>query len=320
MSVETCPTGIMPPCVDDVILPRAHDIGGFEVRRALPATQRQMVGPFIFFDQMGPGEFLTGRGLDVRPHPHIGLSTVTYLFDGAIQHRDSLGTDQSITPGDVNWMTAGQGITHSERTAGPARTHTNRLFGIQSWVALPKQHEEARPDFTHYGAEALPMIQDGGTALRLIAGRGWGLSAPVRIPSDLFYADAVLAAGAPLPMPDEHEERAAYVVEGEVDVAGVRFEAGRMLLFRARDQVSLRAGPQGARLLLLGGAVMDGPRYLFWNFVSSSRERIQQAKDDWKAGRFGTVPGDDKEFIPLPEQPVAPAPAVQAPAAGSPTS
>ncbi|MDT7951663.1 MAG: pirin family protein [Acetobacteraceae bacterium] len=310
----------MPPCMEDVILPRAHDIGGFEVRRALPATRRQMVGPFIFFDQMGPGEFLTGHGLDVRPHPHIGLSTVTYLFDGAIQHRDSLGSDQSIVPGDVNWMTAGRGITHSERTALPARTHSNRLFGIQSWVALPKQHEETQPDFAHHGAASLPLIDDGGTTLRLVAGRGWGLEAPVRTPSDLFYADAVLAPGAKLPMPDEHEERAAYVVSGDVDVAGVPFAAGRMLLFRAGDPVSLRAGPAGARLLLLGGAVMDGPRYLFWNFVSSSRERIQQAKEDWQAGRFALVPGDATEFIPLPEQHVAAAPTSQIPAAGSPTS
>jgi redox-sensitive bicupin YhaK (pirin superfamily) len=320
MSAETHPDDAMPPCMEDVILPRAHDIGGFEVRRALPATQRQMVGPFIFFDQMGPGEFLTGRGLDVRPHPHIGLSTVTYLFDGAIQHRDSLGSDQSIVPGDVNWMTAGRGITHSERTAGPSRTHSNRLFGIQSWVALPREHEETEPGFVHHGANALPVIEDAGARLRLVAGSGWGLVAPVRTPSALFYADAVLQPGAPLPMPDDHEERAAYVVDGEVDVAGVRFQAGRMLLFRAKDRVSLRAGAKGARLLLLGGAVMDGPRHLFWNFVSSSRERIEQAKADWKAGRFAVVPGDDKEFIPLPEVQVAAAPLTQTPAAGSPTS
>ena len=300
MSVESCPNDTMPSSVDDVILPRAHDIGGFEVRRALPAAQRQMVGPFIFFDQMGPGEFLTGKGLDVRPHPHIGLSTVTYLFDGAIQHRDSLGSDQSIVPGDVNWMTAGRGITHSERTAVAARTHSNRLFGIQSWVALPRQHEETQPGFVHHAAGTLPVVEDGGATLRLIAGHGWGLRAPVRTPSELFYADAALLPGAPLPMPDDHEERAAYVVQGEVEVGGVRFDAGR--------------------LLLLGGAAMDGPRYLFWNFVSSSRERIEQAKADWKAGRFATVPGDDKECIPLPELRVPAVPEVQAPAAGSPTS
>jgi redox-sensitive bicupin YhaK (pirin superfamily) len=300
VSVETCPNDAMPACMDNIILPRAHDIGGFEVRRALPAVQRQMIGPFIFFDQMGPGEFLTGQGLDVRPHPHIGLSTVTYLFDGAIQHRDSLGSDQSILPGDVNWMTAGRGITHSERTAAGARTHSNRLFGIQSWVALPRAHEETAPGFIHHAAAALPVLLDGGTALRLIAGHGWGLRAPVLTPSDLFYADARLQPGASVPMPDEHEERGAYIVDGTVDVAGTIFSAGRMLLFRAKDRVSLRAGANGARLLLLGGAVMDGPRHLFWNFVSSSRDRIEQAKADWMAGRFATVPGDEKEFIPLP--------------------
>ncbi|MDP9097221.1 MAG: pirin family protein [Pseudomonadota bacterium] len=302
MSVDVTPTDPMPAGMEDVILPRAHDLGGFEVRRALPATQRQMVGPFIFFDQMGPGEFLTGRGLDVRPHPHIGLSTVTYLFDGAIQHKDSLGTDQSIRPGDVNWMTAGRGITHSERTALASRSHSNPLFGIQSWLALPKQFEETDPGFVHHAADALPIIDDGGVHLRLIAGHGWGLTSPVRTPSSLFYADAVMAPGAGLPMPDEHEERAAYLVQGDVEIGGVRFEAGRMLLFRAGDAVSLRAGARGARLLLLGGAVMDGPRHLFWNFVSSARERIEQAKEDWRAGRFAVVPGDDKEFIPLPVQ------------------
>ncbi|SDB63595.1 pirin family protein [Belnapia rosea] len=325
MSVDKDPMGVMPECagsdcVGQVIVPRAHDIGGFEVRRALPAKERQMVGPFIFFDQMGPGEFLTGRGLDVRPHPHIGLSTVTYLFDGEIQHRDSLGSDQAIRPGDVNWMTTGRGLVHSERTDQRLRGQANRLFGIQSWLALPRAQEEAVPDFVHHPAATLPVIEDGGARLRLIAGYGWGARSPVKTPSDLFYADAALAPGAVMPMPDEHEERGAYVVEGEVEVAGDRFEAGRMLVFRAGDGLALRAGPKGARLLLLGGAVMDGPRHLFWNFVSSSRERIEQAKADWKAGRFGTVPGDDQEFIPLPEMRVAAAPAAQAPSAGSPTS
>ena len=286
--------------VELVLLPRAHDVGGFEVRRALPAAERQMVGPFIFFDQMGPGEFLAGRGLDVRPHPHIGLSTVTYLFDGSIMHRDSLGSQQSIVPGDVNWMTAGRGIAHSERTASALRSHGNRLFGIQSWVALPKNAEETAPDFAHHAGVSLPVIEDAGTKLRLIAGEGWGLTAPVAVSSPLFYADAVLAPGAALPLPDEHEERAAYVLHGEVEVAGDRFEPGRMLVFRARDQLALHAGPRGARFLLLGGAAMDGPRYLFWNFVSSSRERIEQAKADWAQGRFGAVPGET-EFIPLPD-------------------
>jgi redox-sensitive bicupin YhaK (pirin superfamily) len=290
-----------PKSVELVLLPRVHDLGGFEVRRALPARERQLVGPFVFFDQMGPGEFLTGRGLDVRPHPHIGLSTVTYLFEGEILHRDSLGSHQPIVPGDVNWMTAGRGITHSERTDPVLRTHPNRLFGIQSWVALSKAAEETAPDFAHHPAASLPFIEDGGVRLRLIAGKGWGLAAPVAAATSLFYADAVLAPGASVPLPDEHEERAAYVVDGEVGVAGDRFEPGRMLIFRAGDRLALRAGPRGARLLLLGGAAMDGPRYLFWNFVSSSRERIEQAKADWKAGHFGRVPGDMAEYIPLPE-------------------
>jgi redox-sensitive bicupin YhaK (pirin superfamily) len=323
MSVEHDPAEAplgLPDCVGQVIVPRAHDIGGFEVRRALPARGRQMVGPFIFFDQMGPGEFLSGKGLDVRPHPHIGLSTVTYLFDGAIQHRDSLGSDQPIVPGDVNWMTAGRGITHSERTGNALRGTGSKLFGIQSWVALPRHAEDTAPGFAHHPGATLPMIEDGGVRLRLIAGEAWGGRAPVATQSDLFYADAVLAPGARLPLPDRHEERAAYVLEGEVEVAGDRFAPGRMLVFRAGDGLALRAGPQGARLLMLGGAVMDGPRYLFWNFVSSSRERIEQAKADWKAGRFATVPGDDQEFIPLPEERVRVRAGVQAPSAGSPTS
>jgi redox-sensitive bicupin YhaK (pirin superfamily) len=291
--------------VQAVLLPRAHDLGGFEVRRALPARERQMVGPFIFFDQMGPGEFLAGRGLDVRPHPHIGLSTVTYLFEGEILHRDSLGSRQPIVPGDVNWMTAGRGIAHSERTDQALRSHNNRLFGIQSWVALPKTAEETAPGFAHHPAASLPLIEDAGVRLRLIAGTGWGLTAPPVVASPLFYADATLAPEAVLELPNEHEERAVYVLFGEVDVAGDRFEPGRMLVFRAGDRLALRSGRQGARILLLGGAAMDGPRYLFWNFVSSSRERIEQAKADWKAGGFGTVPGDETEFIPLPEDRVS---------------
>ena len=309
------PIALPPDGIEAVIVPRAHDIGGFEVRRALPAQERQMVGPFIFFDQMGPGEFLTGRGLDVRPHPHIGLSTVTYLFEGEILHRDSLGSAQAIRPGDVNWMTAGRGIAHSERTDPALRTHSNRLFGIQSWVALPKVQEEAAAAFVHHPGATLPVADEAGMHLRLIAGTGWGLTAPVAVSSPLFYADAALAPGSSLPLPDEHEERGAYIVAGTVEVAGTRFEAGRMLLFRARDRMSLRAGPEGARLLLLGGAAMDGPRFIFWNFVSSSRERIEQAKADWKEGRFGKVPGDEKEFIPLPEARVR-----AAVAEGSPTS
>ena len=302
------PTDPMPAGIETVLLPRSHDIGGFEVRRALPAQQRQMVGPFIFFDQIGPGEFLTGRGVDVRPHPHIGLSTVTYLFEGEILHRDSLGNEQPIAPGDVNWMTAGRGIAHSERTAAARRATPHRLAGIQSWVALPKAQEEAAPAFAHHPGATLPLIEDGGVRLRLVAGTAWGARAPVAVASDLFYADAVLAPGAQLPLP-EHEERGAWVMAGAVDVAGQRFEAGRMLVFRAGEAIALSAGPDGARLLLLGGAAMDGPRHLFWNFVSSSRERIEEAKRAWSRDRMGlVVPGDEQDWIPLPERkPATPA-------------
>ncbi|MBV9654350.1 MAG: pirin family protein [Acetobacteraceae bacterium] len=304
MSVDTDPAEAgapMPACIGQVILPRAHDIGGFAVRRALPARERQMIGPFIFFDQMGPGEFLSGRGIDVRPHPHIGLATVTYLFDGGIHHLDSLGSDQEIRPGDVNWMTAGRGIAHSERTGPALRATGGRLFGIQSWVALPRAAEETAPAFAHYPAATLPRAEEGGVSLRLIAGEAWGLRSPVATHSALFYADARLGPGARLPLPDHHEERAAYVLDGDLEVGGDRFAPGRMLVFRDGDALFLQAGPGGARLLLLGGEAMDGPRHLFWNFVSSSRERIEQAKADWRAGRFGRIPGDDQEFIPLPE-------------------
>jgi redox-sensitive bicupin YhaK (pirin superfamily) len=225
---------------------------------------------------------------------------VTYLFEGEILHRDSLGSNQPIRPGDVNWMTAGRGIAHSERTDPALRIHTNPLYGIQSWVALPKAREETAPEFVHHPAATLPVAEADGMRLRLIAGTGWGLTAPVATASALFYADVVLSPGAAVPLPADHEERGAYVVQGSVDVAGTRFEAGRMLVFRAGDSLALHAGPDGARLLMLGGAAMDGPRFLFWNFVASSLDRIEQAKADWKAGRFGTVAGDDREFIPLP--------------------
>jgi redox-sensitive bicupin YhaK (pirin superfamily) len=294
---------LLPSGLEAVIVPRAHDVGGFEVHRALPAKEKQMIGPFIFFDQMGPGEFLVGQGLDVRPHPHIGLATVTYLFEGSILHRDSLGTQLAITPGDVNWMTAGSGIAHSERTDTTLRTRSNRLFGIQSWVALPKPMEETPATFVHHSADTLPVMEATGVRLRLIAGDGWGSRSPVLTHWPLFYAEAALTPGATLPLPEQHEERGAYVVAGTVEVAGTKFEAGRMLLFRSGDRLALRAGSDGARLLLLGGAVMDGPRHIFWNFVSSSLDRIEQAKADWKADRFGTVAGDEREFIPLPEMP-----------------
>ena len=287
--------------IETVIVPRARDIGGFEVRRALPSAQRQMVGPFIFFDQMGPALMQPGQGIDVRPHPHIGLATVTWLFDGSIHHRDSLGSSQPISPGELNWMTAGRGIVHSERTAPPDLARERKVFGIQSWVALPKQLEEVAPAFDHVEAHKLPVIDERGISARIIAGSLYGATSPVKTRSDLFYADVQMTAGTALPLPVEHEERGVYVAEGQVEVAGQVFEEGRLLVFRPGDAITLRARTN-VRLMLLGGEPMDGPRYIWWNFVSSSKDRIEAAKDDWKKARFAIVPGDEKDFIPLPDK------------------
>jgi redox-sensitive bicupin YhaK (pirin superfamily) len=302
-----CPTGDAVDAIETVIVSRARDLGGFEVRRALPAPRRQMVGPFIFFDQMGPAEFLPTRGLDVRPHPHIGLATVSYLYRGRMHHRDSLGTDAWIEPGAVNWMVAGHGITHSERIDDATRTEPMPFFGIQTWVALPKDHEDRAPAFEHAPAHALPHLHGEGKEVRLILGHAWGERAPVATPSEMFYADAVLAPGASIPLPDGHEDRGAYVVEGAVEIAGETYQAGRMMVFRPGDRISLKAQGQGARLMLLGGETLEGPRYIWWNFVASSRERIEAAKEawragDWQSGRFRLPPGDDAEFIPLPDR------------------
>jgi len=301
-----CPKGDAIDAIETVIVPRARDLGGFEVRRALPSSRRQMVGPFIFFDQMGPAEFVTGQGIDVRPHPHIGLATVTYLMSGRMHHRDSLGTDQWIEPGAVNLMTAGHGITHSERTDGDELTRNRSLLGIQTWLALPEAQEDAPAAFVHAPKSALPMMEGEGKQVRLILGNAWGERAAVETPSEMFYADAALEPGAKLPLPDEQEDRGVYVLDGSVTVAGQDFEAGRMMVFRPGDRVSVTAGDRGARLLLLGGATLEGPRHIWWNFVASSRERIEAAKEAWRAGdwahgRFRLPPGDDAEFIPLPE-------------------
>lgn len=287
--------------IEQVIVPRAHDLGGFSVRRALPSIGRKMVGPFIFFDQMGPAEFLLGQGIDVRPHPHIGLSTVTYLFDGEIMHRDSLGTALPIRPGAVNLMTAGRGIVHSERTAPELRHAPQKLFGIQTWLALPKSHEETPPDFAHHTAEELPVIRGEGKRVRLIMGSAYGETSPVRFPHETLYAEAMLAPGSILPFDNEMDERAIYVVSGEIDIAGDTFGPGQLLVLRPGDRISIMA-LSNARLMLIGGEPMDGPRHIWWNFVHSSKERIDQAKAEWKAGRFDTVPGDAEEFIPLPER------------------
>jgi len=286
--------------VEMVIVGRARDLGGFEVRRVLPFVKRRMVGPFIFLDQMGPALFTDGRGIDVRPHPHIGLATVTYLFDGELMHRDSLGTVQEILPGDVNWMTSGAGITHSERSSLTARNDGVRMFGLQSWVALPKRHEETAPSFVHIPKSELPVVEGEGKRVRVVAGSLYGARSPAASFSDLFYGDAVLEAGAVLNMPMEHVERALYVVEGEVAIGEESFGEGQLLVLRPGAEILVRALTEG-RVMLLGGEPMDGPRTIWWNFVSSSPERIEQAKADWQAGRFAPVP-DDPERIPLPEQ------------------
>ena len=300
-----CPTGDEVDLIDTLIVPRARDIGQFEVRRALPTAKRQMVGPFIFFDQMGPVEFLTGQGIDVRPHPHIGLATVTYLFDGKLYHRDSLGTSMEIEPGAVNRMIAGKGITHSERSGEAERAKTgNNLYGIQTWVALPDEAEETDPGFEHAPASALPVIEGEGKTVRLILGHAYGERAPVKTFSEMFYGDAFLSAGAALPLPYDHEDRAIYVIEGEVEIAGERFAAGRMMVFRPGDAITVRAVTD-ARLMILGGETLGGPRHIWWNFVASSKEKIEAAKQawkegDWEHGRFQLPPDDNAEFIPLP--------------------
>lgn len=290
--------------VETVIETRARDlVDGFKVRRALPSRQRRMVGPFIFLDQMGPEILSEGKGLDVAPHPHIGLATVTYLFAGELLHRDSLGTVQPIRPGEVNWMTAGRGIAHSERTPQQMRTPGSELFGIQSWVALPTQYEESEPTFAHHGSNELPIIEDHGKRVRLICGSLYGARSPVLLSSDMFYAEVILKGDARLQVPKEHEERAAYMVEGSISVSpnDETFHAGQLVVFKPGSEIILTTSATGyARVMLLGGEPLEGRRHIWWNFVSSSPERIEQAKDDWKAGRFSPVP-DETEFIPLPE-------------------
>ncbi|MBN8979132.1 MAG: pirin family protein [Rhizobiales bacterium] len=287
--------------LDLVIVPRTRDLGdGFAVRRALPHGKRQMVGPFIFFDHFGPVQFVSGQGMDVRPHPHIGLATVTYLFDGSIMHRDSEGNVQEIQPGAMNLMTAGRGIAHSERTPNVQRANGQKMLGLQSWIALPKDREEIAPTFQHYGADSLPSVQDSGFTARVIAGSSFGVASKVDMVSPWFYAEVSLDEGKTVPLDADHEERAIYVVDGEVEIAGERFEGPRMLIFRPGDRITVRA-TRPTRMMFLGGTALEGPRYVWWNFVSSSKERIEQAKEDWKSGRFEAVP-DETEFIPLPER------------------
>lgn len=282
-----------------IIVPRSHDLGGFEVRRALPHRERRMVGPFIFMDQMGPAQFTPGRGVDVRPHPHIGLATVTYLFTGSLMHRDSEGNAVEITPGAMNLMTAGRGIVHSERSPDAARASGAPLFGMQTWLALPKEHEETAPGFQRFDATDLPVVEDRDVQARVIAGEAFGKRSPVSTLSDWLYVEVRLAAGASAPLDAGYEERGIYVVEGSIEIAGQLFTAPQLLIFRPGDRITVKA-TQASRIMYLGGTSADGPRHIWWNFVSSSRDRIEQAKKDWQAGRFDRVPGET-EFIPLPE-------------------
>ena len=296
----TCTTCASTPAIQLILDARPRDIGGFAVQRLLPSSARRLVGPFIFFDHMGPADLPPGTGMDVRPHPHIGLATVTYLFEGEIIHRDTLGSHQPIRPGDINWMTAGRGIAHSERTSPELRRAGSRMNGLQLWVALPLAHEETEPKFHHYPGETLPSIDLAGARARVLAGTAYGVRSPVQTFSPLFYVEVAMPAGSELPVPLEHVERAAYVVAGAIECGAERAEPGRMLVFTPGAQVLLRARAD-SRLALIGGAPIDGKRNIYWNFVSSSKERIEQAKRDWKEGRFPKIPGDEVEFVPLPE-------------------
>lgn len=284
-----------------VIVPRTVDLGDhFMVRRGLPSARSRMVGPFIFFDHFGPAEFHGGNGLDVRPHPHIGLTTVTYLFDGEIMHRDSLGTVEAIRPGEVNWMTAGKGIAHSERTAQDRRVEGERVHGLQCWVGLPTAQEEMAPAFTHYGTFQFPVIEDTDKTVRVLAGSAYGERSPLVATSETLFVDAKLSAGAKLPVDAVYDERALYIVSGEIDIMGDTFGPQQLIVLRKGDAITLT--PVGeAHVMVFGGEPMDGPRHIWWNFVSSRKERIEQAKQDWKMARFDPIPGDNEEYIPLPK-------------------
>ncbi len=285
---------------EQVIAPRARDVDGMPVRRLLPARERRMVGPFIFFDHFGPVTLPAGQGMDVRPHPHVCLATVTFLFDGVILHRDSLGTTQPIRPGDVNWMSAGRGIVHSERSPAEARATGARLHGIQSWMALPLEAEESPPSFQHHPAATLPRLQPAhGVNVDVIAGTAYGARAPVTLPTSVLYAHATLEDGASLAIDDTHAERAIYVVEGTLATGAGDIGPGNLAVLRPGAAVTVTATAP-TRLMLVGGAPLAGERFVDWNFVASSKQRLQQAKDDWRAGRFPKVPGDETEFIPLP--------------------
>ncbi len=287
--------------IEIVIEGRARDLGDLTVRRTLPSALRRLIGPFIFFDHIGPVTFPPGRGIDVRPHPHIGLATVTYLFEGELVHRDSLGSEQPIRPGDVNWMIAGRGIAHSERFSAEARARGSAMHGIQSWVALPTSDEEIEPRFEHHGVDAIPIVKREGVRLHVIAGTAYGATSPTGVLSRTLYVHAEMEAAATLYIDDEHEERAVYVVDGSIELEGRTFKDGTMIVLRPHATVTIRATTK-ADVMLVGGEPIDGPRHVWWNFVSSSYERVERAKADWREGRFGKVRGDEVEFIPLPEK------------------
>ncbi len=291
-------TGTVP--LPQLIETRTRDLGGFEVRRLLPMATRQSVGPFVFFDHMGPARFVPGTGIDVRPHPHIGLATLTYLFEGEILHRDSLGYIQPIRPGDVNWMTAGRGIVHSERTGPELRASGSALHGLQLWIALPKADEETDPAFFHHPGATVPIVRHGEATVRVIVGSAGGATSPVKTFSPMFYFDAQLPAGSTFELAPDYPERAVYVVQGELSLCGMSLTEGQMLVLPEGSPVAIKASGD-ARFVMLGGAPLDGPRFIWWNLVSSSRERIEQAKRDWAEDRFAKVPGET-EFIPLPEK------------------
>jgi redox-sensitive bicupin YhaK (pirin superfamily) len=286
--------------IDLTIIPKSKDLGGFFVRRILPSEQRQMVGPFIFLDHLGPSTFAQGEGIDVRPHPHIGLATVTYLFQGELLHRDSLGSKQVITPGSMNWMTAGRGIVHSERTRTEEKDKLHYAHGLQSWIALPKQCEERPPTFHHHPADSLPEWTQAGVTFKLVAGFAYSYEAPVTVYSPMFYIEVKMQAGSRLKLPMEYRERAIYLIDGSLRIGDARIAPQTMTIFVHGEDITLEAEAP-AHLMILGGEPLTEPRFIEWNFVSSSHERIRQAKTDWKAGLFDKVPGDEIEFIPLPE-------------------
>ena len=287
----------------ETIVPVTHDLGEFKVRRTLPAKTRRMVGPFIFVDQFGPARLPAGKGMDVRPHPHINIATVTYLFEGSIEHRDSIGSHQIIQPGAINLMTAGSGIVHSERSPSDLRPNGPSLYGMQTWLALPDGKEELDPAFEHVDGTALPLVEDQGVSARVLMGSLWGRTAAVTQHSETIYADIILDAGASIPIDSMTDERAVLVTEGEASLDSDRLEPFTLYVLAPREAMTLRASSP-ARVMLLGGQAFPTQRHVFWNFVSSSRDRINQAKEDWKARRFPLVPGDEEEFIPLPEIPL----------------